>query len=223
MKPYVLWICLVLMVLGLTGCSQDIDLYMRGNERWKIVSEFTYSSRQADVLESLVSVLGAEPGVYLSVDASEMSADVVEAVLNELVALYSQEEIQAEWRELREVNDEHTYRFVLEATGYDKLERVLPGELIEVREDSEGNVRLEVNIGMLNPYSASVFQQDVTVHARHIVDSNAPLQRGGSATWHNPGSFWVSMKVGGVGVGDVLVGLALVAVIASAVWFFLLR
>ena len=176
---------LPVLASALAGCSQKIDIYLGSNEQWRIVTEFSCASLAID--ELLVNLLLEEilPLDDFPTDIIDSPSDfVVRAILEELVAVYNQQGIMMEWRRGGFFRHQQC-RIELSATGYDRLERVLPpGHIVVNRTDDA--VALYIHLSEVNPAVAWGFQQEITLHGARILEANTPYARKRSATWYNP-------------------------------------
>jgi hypothetical protein len=171
----------------LAACTQRVDVTLYQDQSWEVESEIVYERGVLDladeILPSILEEIGLPFPVSIDVDGTE--GDVIEGVLETLVAYYGSKGIHVEYISQGPQGDEATYLITASGTSFDQFVELLP-EAITLSEDVPGQYHLQITLGEGNLFARALYQQDITVHAGEILSSNAPQQEKTSATWPNP-------------------------------------
>lgn len=175
---------------------------------------------------------------YIPFDASWVDF-AAEFTFSTLVSLYRQQGLQADWEKTLGRQGSTAYRLEVTGDGYEQLESALnvdlstivgeniPGEYalpankpyyLDV-EPSGDEVTISANFGEVGQYNAvlaGLYQQDIFIHGRRVISSNAQEIRSGSAIWHNPSSIQITI-LPGTAFNPILVGILLTVLLIGGV------
>jgi hypothetical protein len=186
---------LVGLVLLLTGCSTETEVRLYEDEEWVVVNTVTLNLAllpQVGVGGSIIPGIGLEIGI----DTGAWSETLLDASLNQIVAEYRAQGVEASWSKRPAGGGEMAYTIRLEGTGWDRLQNVaLSGMNMYASVVNLGDDRVQFSLQMpvgetaegmefLNYLAQSTFH----LRGSRIVSSNAHEVRGGRATWYNPQS-----------------------------------
>jgi hypothetical protein len=218
---------LLVAALLLTACSAEIELTLYPEQEWMVTSTFTFDPR----LMPEISVGGdifAGIGLEVGLDTGAFSEAMLESSLNQLVAQYRSQGIEASWRKRQVRGGEIAYIVTAEGQGWDGLQAAVFQDiglsLTQVGDEIYFTLPAsadEMGLGFL-------LQQTFRLRGGRIISSNAQQVKGGTAIWYNPTTtleavltpaarFDLSHPV--VIAGLVVIGLGAVGTAA----FFLLR
>lgn len=180
--------------MSICGCTIDLNTTFYDDSTWELESQFHYYGILEPLLEEgrdlIVVILDANdiPTDILEIPDSLSERSIVEAVFNELVAIYGTKTIAAEWELVRADKAKGTmYEFRASGRNWESFEDLVPG-YIQVSEVNPGMLRIEAEFGEINVLASAFLQETVRLHAQEIIETstNAPVIEGDYAQWPNP-------------------------------------
>jgi len=196
-QRFILRVLLFLSLL-LTGCSQETDLFLRGQEKWELNSVSSLN------LEMLPSIGGEIEGFSLNINTGEFSASALELTFGQVVSYFEARGMDAAWQKGRgETNDETAYNLNVSGQGWHLLSQLaspdpaILGMLEEagaqtwpygmsVTEMENGQLHFTMDIPEGAAGLGIVFPVTFRLHGGEVISSNADFVEGGVATWLNP-------------------------------------
>jgi len=182
---------LAVLAFLLTACSTETEVTLYEDEEWVVVNTVTLNLSllpQIGVGSDIIPGIGLEIGM----DTGAWSETMLDAGLNQIVAEYRAQGVQASWSKRSAGGGETAYTIRLEGTGWAQLQDVaLTGMNMNASVVNLGDDQVRFSLEMeettgemewLNYLAQSTFH----LRGGRIVSSNAHEVRGGRATWYNP-------------------------------------
>lgn len=206
MRRLIFWGFVLLTAIGLAACSQQTDLTVYEKERWTVETQFSYTP---GILPNFSGEI-PEAGVKIDLPLGGMSDQAIQFSIDQLVAAYKAQGIQATFRRA-EQDDRVTYYLTLKGQGYDQLGDLglggkpelllsafqplfgssaenIPHNNIEISDVGNGQIRLLIESPMAQsgqtiPIS---FGNTFRLRAGKIISANTRNIQGNVAIWQNP-------------------------------------
>jgi hypothetical protein len=180
---------LVGLAFLLTACSTETEVTLYESQEWNVVNTVTFDPAllpQIGVGGDIMPGIGLEIGM----DTGSWSETMLDASLDQIVAEYRAQGMQASWSKRPARGGETAYKIRLEGTSWHELENVTLAEMkANVVDLGNGQVRFSLEIEEMAEGMEDwgyLVQSSFHLRGGWIVSSNAHEVRGGRATWHNP-------------------------------------
>jgi len=196
----------LLMTIGFAACSQQTDLTVYANERWTVETQFSYTPGILPTFSGEIP----EAGIQIDLPLGGLSDNAVQLSIEQLVAAYEAQGIQADSRRV-EQGGKVTYYLTLKGEGFDQLRDLglggkpellleafrpllgplpenLPRNNVEISTLENGQIRLLIETpsaqqGQSMPIS---FGNTFRLRAGKIISANTRNIQGNVAIWQNP-------------------------------------
>lgn len=193
-------ILFVVVVLFLTACSQETDLYLREKENWELKTILNLN------LNALPNIGGEFEGLDLNLNTGALSESALALSFDQIVTYCQSHGMEATWRSGRgRGRGETAYSLIIKGQGWDllaslakpdfsSLNQLIDGQDINqmwpiglsVENLADGQIKFQMiseqDLGALGYFFPISFR----LHGGKIISSNAGNVKGGTATWINP-------------------------------------
>ncbi|RMH36249.1 MAG: hypothetical protein D6694_14035, partial [Gammaproteobacteria bacterium] len=178
----------IILLLLTTGCTFKEDVWFYDNGEWKAQTSFEYTKVELDLNVLLKNLI---PGIAQDlVDVLPFKFNLdnpTEKVLKLFRAYVGSKGVEARYNCTRlPFSNQRTCEINMRGWEYSQITDIISPEILQVRQTEQGTLSLTADFSSLNVLVAPWIEEEITVHARDFVASNASIRRSDTMTWINP-------------------------------------